>query len=92
VSVTEPFAASPADPPVDAERRRSTRSYGSVILDQAWASRLGVQRVGGVYRITHRELQQRLAQVQARPAGKPAPLPQPPRKLLSWIWPGTRAS
>jgi len=63
-----------------------------MILDQAWASRLGVQRVGGVYRITHRELQQRLAQLQTRPIRQPAPLPQQPRRWLSRFWPGTRAS
>jgi hypothetical protein len=90
--MTESYAAFPADPPVVAEDCRSTRSYGSVILDQAWASRLGVQRVGGVYRITHRELQQRLAQMQAPPVGQPVPLPQRSRSRLSRIWPGARAS
>ena len=90
--MTEPSTAFPDDPSPVAEHRRSARSYGSVILDQTWASRLGVQRVGGVYRITHRELQQRLAQMQARPVSQPVPLPQRPSRLLSRIWPGTRAS
>lgn len=90
--MNEPDAAFPGDPPVVAEHRRSARSYGSVILDQAWASRLGVQRVGGVYRITQRELQQRLAQMQPRPNGQPVPLPQRSRRWLPRIWPGTRAS
>jgi hypothetical protein len=88
----EPFSPPPGEPSAPAEPRRSTRSYGSVILDQSWASRLGVQRVGGVYRITHRELQQRLAQLQARSVGDAVPLAPRPRKRLSWMWPGTRAS
>jgi hypothetical protein len=90
--VTEPLAASPADPTVGSEPRRSTRSYGSVILDQAWANRLGVQRVGGVYRITHRELQQRLAQLQPRPVVEAVPLAHRRRRGISWKWPRTRAS
>lgn len=36
------------------------RTKGYVILDSTWARRLGVRRSGGMYRIVHRELMERL--------------------------------
>jgi hypothetical protein len=44
--------------------RRPTPPNGFVVLDRAWAERLGVQRVGGVYRIRRRALVERLAALQ----------------------------
>jgi hypothetical protein len=41
--------------------RRAGRPNRWVILDRAWAERLGVQRDGGVYRLRSSELQRRLA-------------------------------
>lgn len=82
----------PDDRSGQAEGRPSARSYGSVILDTAWAERLGVQRVGGVYRITHRELTQRLAQLQPSHLGQPVHLDDRRPKRPLWRWRGTRAS
>ena len=41
-----------------------SRTKGYVLLDSTWASILGVHRSGGVYRITHWQLRERLAQLQ----------------------------
>ena len=59
-----PEAPSPMPP---AAPRRACRPNRWVILDRAWAERLGVQRRGGVYRIRSRELQERLASDAAAP-------------------------
>jgi hypothetical protein len=45
-------------------RRRNRRPNGYVLLDSAWAKRLGVQRTGGLYRISRRDLAHRLAEPQ----------------------------
>lgn len=58
------ISAWPEAPPFVMPARRSARPNGLIVLDQAWARRLGVQRVGGVYRIRRRELVERLAQLQ----------------------------
>lgn len=47
--------------PYQRPKRRSRRSNGYVLLDRAWAERLGVRRSGGLYRIGRRELADRLA-------------------------------
>jgi hypothetical protein len=54
--------------PHHAARRLGGRRNGWVVLDQAWAARLGVPRTGGVYRIRHRELLGRLARLQVQHA------------------------
>lgn len=46
-------------------QRPQHRSRGYVLLDRAWAERLGVRRSGGVYRIGRRELADRLAGLSA---------------------------
>ncbi|MGH4025156.1 MAG: MEDS domain-containing protein [Pseudonocardiaceae bacterium] len=43
------------------------RIKGHVVLDKTWARRLGVRRSGGRYRITRRELMERLQQLQQTP-------------------------
>ena len=47
--------------PYQRPKRRSRRPNGHVLLDRAWAERLGVRRSGGLYRIGRRELADRLA-------------------------------
>jgi hypothetical protein len=47
------------------QNRRPRRPNGYVLLDSAWAERLGVQRTGGEYRIGRRNLTERLAQLNA---------------------------
>jgi hypothetical protein len=42
-------------------KRRPRKPNGFVLLDRAWADRLGVRRSGGLYRIGRRELADRLA-------------------------------
>jgi hypothetical protein len=54
-------AAWPEAVPLVMPVRRPTPPNGFVVLDRAWAERLGVQRVGGVYRIRRRDLVERLA-------------------------------
>jgi hypothetical protein len=57
-----PRSADAAGDPSPARRARPTPATGGfVILDKAWAERLGIQRVSGVYRISRRELALRLA-------------------------------
>jgi hypothetical protein len=52
-----PRSADAAGDPSPARRARPTPATGGfVILDKAWAERLGIQRVSGVYRISRREL------------------------------------
>jgi hypothetical protein len=59
------------------------RRNGWVILDKAWAARLGVQRTNGVYRIRQGELVQRLAAVQESLDHAAAdPRQQKPRSVL----------
>jgi hypothetical protein len=59
------------------------RRNGWVILDKAWAARLGVQRTNGVYRIRQGELVQRLGAVQERLDHAAAdPRQQKPRSVL----------
>jgi hypothetical protein len=53
----------PEAPPFDISARRSARPNGLIVLDRAWAHRLGVKRAGGVYRIRRRELVERLEQL-----------------------------
>ncbi len=43
------------------------RTNGYVVLDSTWARRLGVRRSGGMYRITRRELKERLTRLQQAP-------------------------
>jgi hypothetical protein len=63
-----PFEVPEAPSPTPgAAPRRACRPNRWVILDRAWAERLGVQRQGGVYRIRSRELQERLASDVAAP-------------------------
>lgn len=50
--------------------RVSRRTSGYVVLDTTWARRLGVRRSGGRYRITRRELMERLRQLQPTPLGQ----------------------
>ncbi|HEY2763015.1 MAG TPA: MEDS domain-containing protein [Pseudonocardiaceae bacterium] len=45
------------------QNHRPHRPNGSVILDSTWAKRLGVRRTGGLYRIGHRDLADRLARL-----------------------------
>jgi MEDS: MEthanogen/methylotroph, DcmR Sensory domain len=47
--------------PYQRPKRRSRKPNGYVLLDRAWAERLGVRRSGGLYRIGRRELADRLA-------------------------------
>ncbi|MBV8993614.1 MAG: MEDS domain-containing protein [Pseudonocardiales bacterium] len=47
--------------PYQRPKRRPRRPDGYVLLDRAWAERLGVPRSGGLYRIGRRELADRLA-------------------------------
>jgi hypothetical protein len=54
-------AGSPGDPSPGRRARSAAATGGFVILDKAWAERLGVQRVSGVHRISRRELALRLA-------------------------------
>ena len=58
------------------------RRNGWVILDKAWAARLGVQRTNGVYRIRQGELVQRLAALQERVVPRADPRQQKPRSVL----------
>lgn len=68
------FGSFVEDAPPPASGRCSSGLHGSVILDRAWAERLGVRRVCGVYRISRRELARRLAQLgEARLEPWPAP-------------------
>lgn len=50
--------------PMVPHRPRSGRPNGYVLLDSAWAKRLGVQRTGGLYRISRRDLAHWLAKLQ----------------------------
>lgn len=51
--------------PMIPHRRQNHRPNGYVLLDSAWAQRLGVQRTGGLYRISRRDLAHRLARLSA---------------------------
>jgi|SRR5947209_1931090 len=51
--------------PYQRPKRRPRTSNGYVLLDHAWAERLGVRRSGGLYRIGRRELADRLAALTA---------------------------
>lgn len=51
--------------PYQRQNRRPRKSNGYVLLDSAWAERLGVQRTGGQYRIGRRNLADRLARLSA---------------------------
>jgi hypothetical protein len=51
--------------PYRRQNRRTRRRDGCVLLDSAWAERLGVQRTGGLYRIGRRDLADRLATLSA---------------------------
>lgn len=59
----------PASPGETSPRARR-RANGFVILDRAWAARLDVRRVGGVYRIRRRELVERLERLQREEMGR----------------------
>ena len=52
----------------------------TVILDKAWADLLGVRRERGLYRISRRQLQARLAELRATytPPGEARPRVEPP--------------
>jgi DcmR-like sensory protein len=50
-------------------QRRTRRPNNYVLLDRAWAERLGVQRTGGVYRIGRRDLADRLARLSEPSSG-----------------------
>jgi hypothetical protein len=39
-------------------------ALGPVVLEKTWGRRFGVRRSGGMYRIAHRELMQRLTELQ----------------------------
>lgn len=54
----------PEAPPTVRPCRGPAPPNGFVVLDRAWAERLGVHRVGGVYRIRRRDLVERLAKLQ----------------------------
>ncbi|MGH3984518.1 MAG: MEDS domain-containing protein [Pseudonocardiaceae bacterium] len=49
--------------PYRRQKRRSRKPNGYVVLDRAWAERLGVQRTSGLYRIGRRDLAERLARL-----------------------------
>lgn len=51
--------------PYQRPKRRPRTTNGYVLLDRAWAERLGVRRSGGLYRIGRRELADRLAALSA---------------------------
>ena len=51
--------------PYQRPKRRPRTPNGYVLLDRAWAERLGVRRSGGLYRIGRRELADRLAALSA---------------------------
>jgi hypothetical protein len=51
--------------PYQRPQRRTRRPNNDVLLDRAWAQRLGVQRTGGLYRMGRRELAARLARLNA---------------------------
>jgi hypothetical protein len=60
----------PEAPPATTAPCAPRRSNGFVILDRAWAARLDVKRVGGVYRIRRRELLERLERLQQEELGR----------------------
>ena len=66
-------ATCPEAPPLVMPARRPSPPNGFVILDRAWAERLGVRRVGGVYRIRRRALVERLAALQREQTEESAP-------------------
>lgn len=51
--------------PYQRQNRRPHKSNSYVLLDSAWAERLGVQRTSGQYRIGRRDLADRLARLSA---------------------------
>lgn len=59
----------PGDSTTSVSRVRSVkrRAKGHVVLDSTWARRLGVRRSGGMYRIAHWQLMERLQQLQQAP-------------------------
>lgn len=65
----ESSGTNPADSATSVSKVRSVkrRTTGYVVLDSTWARRLGVRRSGGTYRITRRELMERLRQLQQTP-------------------------
>lgn len=65
-------------PPVDRSSRAQRPANGFVILDRAWAVRLDVRRVGGVYRIRRRELVERLERLQREEMGRSLSAGWPP--------------
>lgn len=79
--MTPAFGTSSGDASIVPEGCRSGRGpSGSVVLDKAWAERLGVQRVGGVYRISHRELTRRLASLRQAHLDRLAGSSTPPKE------------
>jgi hypothetical protein len=54
----------PDAPPEVMPERRPGPPNRYVVLDRAWAERLGVHRQGGTYRIRRSELVERLAELQ----------------------------
>ena len=62
----------------DASSRAQRRANGFVILDRAWAVRLDVRRVCGVYRIRRRELVERLERLQREEMGRSLNADWPP--------------
>lgn len=61
-----------AGPPVPIRRRSRGRNHW-IVLDSAWAARLGVRKEGGAYRIRSRELLSILTSAQARSASPRRP-------------------
>ena len=84
-------AGSPADPS-PSRRARPAATGGFVILDKAWAERLGVQRVSGVHRISRRELALRLAALRQAWLEQPVWLDGRPDGLTRWTSPRVRRS
>jgi hypothetical protein len=60
----------PEAPPSTTAPCAPRRPNGFVILDRAWAARLDVRRVGGVYRIRRRDLLERLERLQCEEMGR----------------------
>ena len=73
-------AAWPEAVPLVMPARRPTPPNGFIVLDRAWAERLGVQRVGGVYRVRRRELVERLTALQREQTDAPGSPIRPPQE------------
>ena len=58
------------EPGASSQAQSQRRANGFVILDRAWAARLDVRRVCGVYRIRRRELVERLERLQREEMGR----------------------